>query len=273
VHRHPPFNGLGSNTCIQDAFNLSWKIAYVMSGLASPTLLSSYSTERQPVGVSIITRANQGLRDHMPWIQAIGMTEPSGSQRKEILAEFENPGEKGRARREAFRRGIENTATEFHGLGVEMNQLYQSSAIYTLDENEEEEPIPADPIKTYKISTYPGKRLPHAWLNTRIPGPKISTIDLAGHGVFCLLTGPGGDAWKAAAGSVSKSLGVQIRAHSIGWNQDFEDVYFDWARRSEVEEDGAVLVRPDRFVAWRCKGMIKGPEEKLERVMRTILRL
>lgn len=33
VHRHPPFNGLGSNTCIQDAFNLAWKVAYVIQGM------------------------------------------------------------------------------------------------------------------------------------------------------------------------------------------------------------------------------------------------
>jgi len=32
VHRHPPANGLGSNTCIQDAFNLAWKISYVLKG-------------------------------------------------------------------------------------------------------------------------------------------------------------------------------------------------------------------------------------------------
>jgi 2-polyprenyl-6-methoxyphenol hydroxylase-like FAD-dependent oxidoreductase len=32
VHRHPPANGLGSNTCIQDAYNLAWKIAYVLKG-------------------------------------------------------------------------------------------------------------------------------------------------------------------------------------------------------------------------------------------------
>ena len=32
VHRHPPINGLGSNTCIQDAHNLSWKLAYVLKG-------------------------------------------------------------------------------------------------------------------------------------------------------------------------------------------------------------------------------------------------
>ena len=38
VHRHLPMNGLGSNTCIQDSFNLAWKVAYVMKGLAKPSL-------------------------------------------------------------------------------------------------------------------------------------------------------------------------------------------------------------------------------------------
>lgn len=33
VHRHPPMNGLGQNTCIQDAFNLAWKVAYVEKGM------------------------------------------------------------------------------------------------------------------------------------------------------------------------------------------------------------------------------------------------
>ena len=35
VHRHPPANGLGSNTCVQDAFNLAWKVAYVLKGEAA----------------------------------------------------------------------------------------------------------------------------------------------------------------------------------------------------------------------------------------------
>jgi 2-polyprenyl-6-methoxyphenol hydroxylase-like FAD-dependent oxidoreductase len=49
-------NGLGSNTCIQDAFNLAWKIAYVMEGKASKSILKSYNAERQPVGQIIVTR-------------------------------------------------------------------------------------------------------------------------------------------------------------------------------------------------------------------------
>ena len=34
IHRHPPSNGLGSNTSIQDAFNLAWKLAMVLKGQA-----------------------------------------------------------------------------------------------------------------------------------------------------------------------------------------------------------------------------------------------
>lgn len=56
THRHPPFNGLGSNTCIQDAYNIAWKLAYVIKGLAGPELLDSFSPERQPVGAGVVER-------------------------------------------------------------------------------------------------------------------------------------------------------------------------------------------------------------------------
>jgi 2-polyprenyl-6-methoxyphenol hydroxylase-like FAD-dependent oxidoreductase len=273
VHRHPPFNGLGSNTCIQDAFNLAWKISYVMSGRAGPQLLDTYSTERQPVGVGIITRANQGLRDHLPWMETIGMIEQNVEKRKALLAEFEDKGEVGRRRRQQFHRAIENTGTEFHGLGIEMNQQYCSDAVYQLDEPEGPPPLPQDAVRERLISTYPGMRLPHAWLNTRVPGEQFSTIDLAGHGGFCLLTGPGGEAWKEAASQVAQTVNVTIKSYAIGWKEDYEDVYFDWLKRREVEEDGCVLVRPDRFIAWRSKSMIEDPRAKLETVMRKILYL
>jgi 2,4-dichlorophenol 6-monooxygenase len=48
VHRHPPTNGLGSNTSIQDTYNLAWKIAHVVAGTAAPSLLDSYDAERAP---------------------------------------------------------------------------------------------------------------------------------------------------------------------------------------------------------------------------------
>lgn len=157
--RHPPFNGLGSNTCVQDSFNLAWKVAYVMSRQAGPQLLDSYSVERQPVGVSIVTRANQGLRDHLPWIETIGMLEDDVEKRREILAEFHQTNEAGRKRRQAWQKAIRNTATEFHGLGIEMNQYYDSHAIYRADETSNPVKL-LDAVSQYHISTYPGRRMP-----------------------------------------------------------------------------------------------------------------
>ncbi|KAK4120135.1 hypothetical protein N657DRAFT_649485 [Parathielavia appendiculata] len=273
THRHPPFNGLGSNTCIQDAFNLAWKIDYVMSGKAGPELLESFSKERQPVGVDVITRANQGLRDHIHWQQTLGMLEPDETKRLQILAEFDDPGEKGRRRRQAFQEAIWATTTEFHGLGIEMNQRYVSDAVFFSDEAGPPPTPPEDRVRTHQITTYPGRRLPHVWLNTRSPGKRVSTIDLAGHGRFCLLTGPGGQAWKDAARAVSEALEVEIVGYSIGWKQDYEDVYFDWARKREVDEDGCVLVRPDRFVVWRSQSTVANAQRKLEEVMRSVLAL
>lgn len=46
VHRHPPSNGPGSNTSIQDSYNPAWKLAMVVRGEADPALLDSYTAER-----------------------------------------------------------------------------------------------------------------------------------------------------------------------------------------------------------------------------------
>src|SRR4051794_16078455 len=49
AHRQPPTSGLGLNTGIQDAHNLAWKLAEVLSGRAGDALLDSYESERKPV--------------------------------------------------------------------------------------------------------------------------------------------------------------------------------------------------------------------------------
>ncbi len=270
-------NGLGSNTCIQDAFNLAWKVAYVHRGLARPSLLSTYSAERQPVGKSIVARANQAFRDHFEVWTALGILPAELSERRRIMAELEHPGEKGRKRRQDFREGIQGTAQEFHGLGIEMNQHYSGQGIYDADEAEPFQLMgraAANPVLYHEPNTFPGSRLPHVWLNRSKPTDQTSTIDLAGHGRFVLFTGIGGEAWKQAAAEVSANLGVSLEAHSIGFRQDWEDVYFDWERVRGVEESGAVLVRPDRFVAWRVDKALASQEacaNKLGDVMKSIL--
>lgn len=270
VHRHPPFNGLGSNTCIQDAFNLAWKVAYVIQGKAGKTLLDSYSVERQPVGLNIITRANQAFREHNNVWSAFGMLEPTVSERMRLFTQLSEATSEGCARRAALKAAVEQTSREFHGLGIEMNQRYESSAI-SVSTEEMKPPYKKDEVLFYQPSTYPGSRLPHAWLNSSSPTTPVSTIDLAGKGKFTLLSGIGGKQWKAASAIVTKELGVSINTYMIGFRQDYEDVYSTWSEMREVEESGCILVRPDRFVCWRCKKLPSDSTEALRIAMRSIL--
>ncbi|MBV9938308.1 MAG: FAD-dependent monooxygenase [Acidobacteriaceae bacterium] len=54
AHEHVPIGGQGMNTSIQDAFNLAWKLAYVLKGKADPALLDTYQVERHPVAESLL---------------------------------------------------------------------------------------------------------------------------------------------------------------------------------------------------------------------------
>nr|POF12804.1 2,4-dichlorophenol 6-monooxygenase [Quercus suber] len=272
VHRHPPFNGLGSNTCVQDAFNLAWKLAYVQRGLAGPSLLDSFSAERQPIGAGVVQRANQGLRDHTPLFEALGVLPADLEERKRQFAELGAATPAGRQRRAKFNAAVQYSEHEYGGLGIEMNQRYDSCAVYLADETQTRQSPPDDPVLEFRISTFPGSRLPHAWINTRKPaGMPVSTIDLAGHGAFCLITGVGGEHWSIASKAVAQDLGVTINVASIGWGQDWEDVYGDWAKRREVEEDGCVLARPDRTVCWRSMEMRDDAAVALLKVLKSVL--
>ncbi len=151
-----------------------------------------------------------------------------------------------------------------------MNQRYHSNAVYQSDQGDMP-PLKGNPILEHHKSTYPGVRLPHVWLNSKIPQQPISTIDICGKGRFTLLTGIGGGSWRAAAKYVSEILGTPIATYSVGFRQDYEDVYFEWERIREVEEDGCILVRPDRFVGWRSNTLPEDFKGSLLRVMRTIL--
>jgi 3-(3-hydroxy-phenyl)propionate hydroxylase len=59
AHEHVPIGGQGMNTSIQDAFNLAWKLAYVMKGHARPDLLDTYDVERHPVAQSLLSGTDQ----------------------------------------------------------------------------------------------------------------------------------------------------------------------------------------------------------------------
>ncbi|PVI04190.1 hypothetical protein DM02DRAFT_693257 [Periconia macrospinosa] len=272
VHRHPPNHGLGSNTCIQDAHNLAWKVAYVQRGWAGKELLSSYNDERQPVGQDVVTQANKSSRNHMKIWQVLGCFEPDSKAGKAALSILKEDSTLGQQRRNELQDAIRLINREEHGLGIEMNQRYRSTAIYLEDEKDGPPPFDKDPLEYYQPTTYPGSRLPHAWLSEAIPSKPISTIDLAGKTSFTLITGIGGDGWRHAAETATKTLGgVPLTVYQIGFRQQYEDRYSDWAHQRGVTESGCVLVRPDYFVAWRCTAWEDGNAEKLVHVLRTIL--
>ncbi|KAI3395637.1 hypothetical protein diail_1002 [Diaporthe ilicicola] len=272
AHRHPPAFGLGSNTCIQDAYNLGWKVAYVEKGLAGKGLLDSYDAERQPVGAKVVKDANYGIGLHAAVWEACGMFTKTPEEGMQVVRDLSNATPEGAASRARLHAALEGTRQEAESLGATMNQWYISKAVYLDDESQPRPPLKGDPLIQIQVSTYPGTRLPHAWLDqwtTR--RKKISTQDIAGKGSFCLLTGHGGDAWKQAARRVSQKTGIPINSYGIGFGLDYHDVYREWFTRREVEDDGCVLVRPDRFVAWRSMKMIHDCEGKLSTVLDRIL--
>ncbi len=88
---------------------------------------------------------------------------------------------------------------------------------------------------------------------------------------FTLLTGAGGHAWIDAAAVVAGELGVAIAALSVGMRQPNDDVNGDWARKREIDDRGCLLVRPDRFVAWRSHDLRADPVQALRNVLTEIL--
>ena len=220
----------------------------------------------------IVTRANQSIAEFGPILQgALGMdggvdtrqdqapTWPSACRCKRPRPRRSGP---------RLREAIAFKKYEFDAHGVEMNQRYHSNAIVT--DGQTEPAFDRDPELFAQLTTWPGSRLPHAWLFPRAGG-KISTLDLCGRGRFTLLTSIGGDAWELAAERVSDDLGVPLVTHVIGPRCPIDDPVGDWARLSEVTDSGLILVRPDHHVCWRVASLPADPHAELLRAMRQIL--
>jgi 2,4-dichlorophenol 6-monooxygenase len=258
VHRHPPTNGLGSNTSIQDSYNLAWKLHHVVAGLASPSLLDTYDAERAPVARQIVERANQSIADTGRILAALDVadTTEAGTLERQ-LALRTAPGPEGEKIRQGLREAIAYKSYEFNAHGVEHNHRYVSTAVIP-----DGTPMPEflrDAELYAQPTTWPGAKLPHTWVTSE--GRRVSTLDLAGKGAFSLWTGIGGEAWLKAATALTATDRLPITHVSVGPRQPFEDPYGTWAELREVEDGGVLLVRPDLYIAARHIGAPESADE------------
>src|SRR5262245_4741010 len=157
-------------------------------------------------------------------------------------------------------------ATDFEPLAddfdIELGHIYHSPAIIA---EQDSDTVHADPHET---RGRPGTRAPHLWLTQA--GKSISTLDLFGTG-FVLLAAPAGKAWCAAARDAARLFpNVPIDAYVVG-GADLQDAAGAFATAYGLGEEGAVLVRPDGFVAWRAKTLIGDPQDALIRTLAAIL--
>jgi 2,4-dichlorophenol 6-monooxygenase len=265
AHRHPPTGGLGLTSAIHDAHNLCWKLAAVLAGYAEGRLLDSYEAERRPADGRNVQRSLENGWNHARIAEAIGLGPGKGAEAN--LAALRSALEPGPHRRRVLE-AIATQSMEFHEHGVEYGYGYESSAVVP------DGTPPAstgDAVRLYVPGTRPGAPLPHAELEDP-DGGRLSTLDLVAPGRFLLIAGEGGAPWRDAALALAGESGLPVDAVRIGHvSGDYRDPRLAWLRRREIGPEGAVLVRPDRFVAWRSLGATADPKAELRRVLAQVL--
>jgi 2-polyprenyl-6-methoxyphenol hydroxylase-like FAD-dependent oxidoreductase len=216
AHVMSPTGGFGMNTGIQDAVDLSWKLAAVLEGWGKDGLLDSYTVERQPVATRNVTEASGNLRRMLsvpPHPDLLDDTPQGAATREKVGRDF-----------------TETMRREWFTLGAHLGYRYEGSPVCWPDGSAE----PADDPSAYVPTARPGHRAPHA---TMADGR--STLDLFGRG-FALL-GFSADAAEATPLlEAAKQRNVPMTFTAIAEPQI-----------AALYERRFVLVRPDGHVAWR----------------------
>lgn len=226
AHQSSAYGGMGQNTGIGDAVDISWKLAACLNGWGGDVLLDSYDVERrramfllaqyQRVDISGPTPREIGVPPwHLPPLPtAAYLTGHAGAvARRQYGAVI-------RALRER----------EFNNVGLDLGHTYEGSPVVIADGTDP----PRSDITAYHQTSRPGARAPHAWLEDG-----RSTLDLFGAG-FTLLVFSTSSAVGEEMRCAAAALSVPLKMENIQ-NQDIAALF----------ERRYVLVRPDGYVAWR----------------------
>ena len=220
AHLTSPTGGFGMNTGIQDAVNLSWKLAACLKGWGGPSLLASYELEQRPVAIRNVAEATDNLKRML----SPRLTAPPA----EI---FTTDSPTAEASRRAF--GDQYTQMmkrEWFTIGIHLGYVYEGSPVIEPDGT----PRPPDEVSTYTPTARPGSRAPHIWLE-----PARSMLDYFGR-EFVLLCFD-----HAPAGALE--LAAQAAQRGI----PFRQIDISNPAAAALYGTRLVLVRPDGQVAWR----------------------
>ena len=297
AHSFPPTGGFGLNTGVQDAHNLAWKLAAVLKGAAGSNLLETYEQERRPVAKANLEHSQrnfenmsdilrvvgldlrhlqrlQGIQNAMPFRQL-----PQRWQRTMLnvglrialgrLLLFAGDDERGAKARQEFSQRISGQMSHYRFLGLDLGFTYERGAFIA---ELTPKPQAIDPIADYRPTTWPSARLPHLWVEKS--GVRISIHDALARNGFTLLTHTtGSQTWRLALAAIDEKFRAFVRCLAIGRERgtDLSDASKAWVDLSEVEPNGAVLVRPDGHVAWRARSLPAAPAERLNAVLSQLL--
>jgi 2-polyprenyl-6-methoxyphenol hydroxylase-like FAD-dependent oxidoreductase len=227
VHLVIPTGGLGMNSGVGDAIDLSWKLAATLQGWGGPALLDSYETERRQVGernVGASRYASLGRRKwHAQYRPDIRESTPEGAATRENLvrvASVEQP-----------------KSNEM--IGAELGYRYVDSPIVCV--------IPGGPehrFRVYDPTTWPGARLPHVWLADGTP-----MQDHIPYEGYTLLRLGRTNADTSALEKALRAFGAPLAVLDTP----------DDAPRQVYGRD-LLLLRPDLHIAWRGNQPPEDPE-------------
>ena len=270
AHRHPPTGGLGLNSAVHDVYNLSWKLAAVLCGKAGAKLLETYGQERRPVDGANVEAAVNSAMNHYTIDQALSLSpeknpDQNWDEIRPLWQDLPNSVEK----RHGLNSAIVSQTMEFRHHNVEFGYTYASEAV--VDDGSAPY-VPLDRVRIYEPSTKPGHPLPHAWVERQ--GVRVALNTLVHGGKFVLIAGEDGQPWVDAARKQASKLGIDLVAVRVGiLSGDYVDARCAWTKQREFGPEGAVLVRPDRYIAFRSAGLVNNPEETIASALRQILDL
>jgi putative polyketide hydroxylase len=260
AHRFPPTGGFGMNTGAQDAHNLAWKMAAVLSGWADDSLLDTYEPERRPIAHMNSTRsvANfRRLKELASW-----SLDPLP-----IIERLSDAGETGRHERARFAAEIESQREHFDKIVQELGFVYREGALipdgHLNDADERWSYVDAEAVRQARV----GARMPLVRLR-RADGTEVATTDMFER-EFVLLANGGSGEWEAAL-PVLKQAGIPASYYEIG--RDLLAPAGAWDRVSGTEPGGLLVVRPDGHLAYRAPTACSDAPSRLRGVFERILR-